>query len=53
VSQLRALLGIVQEGEATSRAVPVQQQPAMLARYRAQLWQCQRQVVVLGAELQV
>lgn len=34
-------------------ALPPQQEPAALQRYRAQIWQQQRQVSLMGAELKV
>jgi len=38
---------------AQAAALPKQQEPAVLQRYRAQIWQQQRQIALMGAELKV
>lgn len=53
VTTLQEALGVWEAAGSQVAALPHQQAPAALQRYRAQVWQQQRQVALMGAELKV
>lgn len=53
VARLREALGVWQGAGMQAASLPAQQAPAALQRYRAQIWQLQRQVALMAAELKV
>ena len=53
VATLKEGLGVWQGAGAHARTLPQQQEAAALQRYRAQIWQQQRQIALMGAEMKV